>query len=212
MCTIYTLFLLILLTCVVLGDEIGVVTSEEYVLVPEGGVANLSCTTDQEWFFCLWRHPSGVKECIVQENGTYASACTGMEYLEIQGSDKTCSLLLDNISIQDHGVYMCLFNQAEIFNTARTFVHLEVATPAEVVLDDGGEVLELAEGEIREIQCSAERAFPAPEFIWTIGGEMIVPLQEVTCLLICIISCLILNILDPPPPTRQSYIPLSVHY
>ena len=183
MCTIYTLFLLIFLTCVVLGDEIRVVTSEEYVLVPEGGVANLRCTTDQEWFFCLWRHPSGVKECIVQENGTYASACTGMEYLEIQGSDKTCSLLLDNISIQDHGVYMCLFNQAEIFNTARTFVHLLISREAKTSLGKTqGKVLdrlEMVEGEVVELECEGRGGYPATEFTWEYPGVETVLATEV---------------------------------
>ena len=146
-------------------------TSGEHILVKEGGVANLSCRTDQEWFFCLWRHPSGVKECIVQENMTYASACAGREHLDIQGSSKFCSLTVGNVGIQDHGSFMCLLNQADIFHTDRRFIKLEVATPAQILLKkkhDGEEldILELVEGEIAELECEGRRAYPAAHFQW----------------------------------------------
>ena len=74
----FTFLLLLAATCSVLGlDKMQIVaTSGEQVLVKEGGEVNISCTSDQEWFFCLWRHPSGIKECTIQENGTYQSAST----------------------------------------------------------------------------------------------------------------------------------------
>ena len=157
----------------VLGtDEISIVdTSEEYTLVEEGGVANLSCTTDQEWFFCLWRHPSGVKECIVSENGTYTSSCAGMEHLEIQGSGKTCSLLVYNVSSHDHGGYMCLFNQAEIFHTARTEIQVGVMTRGRTgLVRTLGDRLEMVEGEMVQLECEGRGAYPAVEFEWEYPG------------------------------------------
>ena len=164
--------LLLMSTCTVLGaDEMQIVsTSGEHVLVKEGGVANLSCRTDQEWFFCLWRHPSGVKECIVQENMTYASACAGSEHLDIQGSSKFCSLQIENVSLNDHGKFMCLLNQADIFHTEREFVTLEVATPAHIILGRNQSVLDLVEGEIVHLECEGRRAFTEPIFQWSGPG------------------------------------------
>ena len=169
---LFTLLLFILSMCSVLGvDEMRIVsTSGEHVLVKEGGVANLSCRTDQEWFFCLWRHPSGVKECIVQENMTYASACAGREHLDIQGSDKFCSLTVDNVSLIDHGKFMCLLNQADTFHTERKFIKLEVATPAQIMLGRNQSVLDLVEGEMVQLDCEGRGAFPEPIFNWSFPG------------------------------------------
>ena len=43
----------------------------EVVMVRSGQNVTLHCGTpeeQQEWFFCLWRHPKGGKECSVQVN------------------------------------------------------------------------------------------------------------------------------------------------
>ena len=182
-----TLLLLLAATCSVLGlDKMQIVaTSGEHVLVKEGGEVNISCTSDQEWFFCLWRHPSGIKECTIQENGTYQSACAGMDHLEIHGSDKFCSLKVENVGVQDHGSFMCLLNQADIFHTDRRFVKLEVATPAQIMLrkrqSDEKSVLELVEGEIVELMCEGKRAYPAPQIHWNVPGMERVLAKEVRC-------------------------------
>ena len=149
-------------------------TSGEHVLVKEGGVANISCTTDQEWFFCLWQHPSGVKECSIQENGGYRSVCAGMDHMEMSGSEQFCSLRIQNASVKDHGSFMCLLNQEDIFHTDRKFIQLQVATPAEVMLrkkqSKEKNVLELVEGEMVGLECEGKRAFPAPHFQWNLPG------------------------------------------
>ena len=36
------------------------------VMVRSGDSVTLPCSGGEEWFFCLWRHPSGGKECSVQ--------------------------------------------------------------------------------------------------------------------------------------------------
>ena len=38
------------------------------VMVRSGDNVTLHCGSDQDqdWFFCLWRHPAGGKECSVQ--------------------------------------------------------------------------------------------------------------------------------------------------
>ena len=67
------------------GEMRVVNSSGPVVTVREGEAANLSCTTDQAWFFCLWRHPAGGKECAVQEAGGYSSVCTGLDRLTLWG-------------------------------------------------------------------------------------------------------------------------------
>ena len=45
----------------------------EVVMVKSGQNVTLHCGTpgvNGEWFFCLWKHPTGGKECSVQVNST----------------------------------------------------------------------------------------------------------------------------------------------
>ena len=150
-------------------------TSDDNVLVKEGGEANLSCRTNLEWFFCLWRHPSGVKECIVQENGTFRDACARTDHLEIFARDKLCSLKVDNVDLKDHGSYMCLFNQADVFHTDQIYVSLEVASPAQVTLRrkdlEENVILELVDEEMVELECEGGRGYPSPAIEWIIPGK-----------------------------------------
>ena len=181
----FTLLLLLASTCCVdCLDQMKIVTtSGEHVLVKEGGVAYISCTTDQEWFFCLWQHPSGVKECSIQENGTYQNACIGMDHMEIYGSEKFCSLKVENVRVRDHVTFMCLLNQADVFHTDRQFLKLEVATQAQLQFkkdkSDIKSILELVEGEIIDLECEGRRAYPAPQFRWEVSGIELVLSTEV---------------------------------
>ena len=163
-------------------------TSGEHVLVKEGGVANISCTTDQEWFFCLWQHPSGIKECSIKEVGSYRSVCAGMEHMDISGSERICSVKVDNITVRDHGPFMCLLNQADEFHTDKNFIQIEVATPAQMILQtkQSGDVnvLELVEGQIVELKCEGRSAYPAPQFQWEVPGTERVLTLEVMIIFI----------------------------
>ena len=173
-------------------------TSAKKVLVKEGQSTTMNCATDQEWFFCLWRSPSGIKECLIQENETFLSACTGVESLEVEGGATSCSLSVRNVQVEDQGTYMCLLSQEDIFDTARAYFHLQVATPAEVkiVVKNKQEIgtmelteqhvtpnmLNLTNGELVELSCEAERAFPVPEFTWTIPGKQSISGMKVSTL------------------------------
>ena len=64
------------------GEQMTIVSVSEDVMVREGERVNLTCATDQDWFFCLWRHPRGVKECSIQEGGGYRSVCQVRNIIE----------------------------------------------------------------------------------------------------------------------------------
>ena len=164
-------------------------TSEERVLVREGGVTSLRCTTDQEWFFCLWRHPRGVKECIVQEDGNYTDVCSGLERLHIVGRNKSCILRIENASVEDKGSFMCLLNQADIFHTDQKTFQVNVATKGVVGIRRrrlgqslANQTLELLDGEMVELRCECNKAFPAPEYKWTVPGRERVLASQVSAM------------------------------
>ena len=154
-------------------------TSEKNLLVKKGGNLSMSCTADQEWFFCLWQNPKGEKNCVVKQKASFVSACSGAKHMEIGVEDKSCTLSVDNVTIQDKGIYMCVLNQAAMFHTERSYFNIQMASPAEVKVlkkhSVGNEmtdsvvqdVLLLSEGELVELKCESKRAFPKPTFTWT---------------------------------------------
>ena len=161
-------------------------TTPTSLLVKQGDSANISCTSDQPWFFCLWRHPTGTKKCSLQEEGQYRSVCSGgpLNNMSVHGDGNTCQLEMNNITVADHGEYMCLLNQAEVFHTDRAVVRVEVATPAQLNLKISGDmenrrVLDLVEGETARLECEAREAYPAPDYLWNIPDQEAVRGNEV---------------------------------
>ena len=151
-------------------------TNPPRLLIKEGESANLSCTSDQAWFFCLWRHPAGTKKCSLREDGQFRSVCQGLENMSVHGAGHTCQLDMKNITLEDHGVYMCLLNQAELFHTDRAYVTVEVATPAEIEIkkvdeDEESTSLDLMEGETVHLECVGRRAYPATHLFWNLPDQ-----------------------------------------
>ena len=91
------------------------------VMVRSGDNVTLRCGSDedQDWFFCLWRHPAGGKECSVQESGERRAVCGGGDDLEMEviGSSHECDLNLGRVRVEDHGHYMCMLTQADTYHT-----------------------------------------------------------------------------------------------
>ena len=61
----------------------------------------------------------------------FQHACARTDHLEIFAMDKRCSLKVANVGLKDHGSYMCLFNQADVFHFDQIYVKLEVAAPVQ---------------------------------------------------------------------------------
>ena len=177
------LSLLALSASLTAAERMKIVSVSPDVVVRRGESVNISCGADQDWFFCLWKHPSGVKECSIQENGGYRSVCAGLDNTKIFGGERSCSLMVEKVSLQDHGDYMCLLNQADVFHTDRKYVSLAVASPARLEIrrleeEEETSVLELVEGELVEVECSAAGAFPRVEFLWSLPGVESVEARE----------------------------------
>ena len=116
------------------------------MMVRAGDNVTMACDEQQEeeWFFCLWRHPSGGKECSVQEAGTRRRVCDHqhlVKYIDsvhvyttkpvLQGaaggqgavmevssaSSRECDLSLRGLGPGDAGYYMCMLTRAETYHT-----------------------------------------------------------------------------------------------
>ena len=86
--------------------------------------------------------------------------------------DKRCSLKVANVGLKDHGSYMCLFNQADVFHFDQIYVKLEVAAPAQRRKGlEANIIFELVDEEIVELECEARRAYAAPDIEWIVSGK-----------------------------------------
>ena len=96
-----TMLVIIMMLTMVSGEKINIVDDSGDMLVKTGDTVNMTCDTDQDWFFCLWKHPGGVKECSIQENGGYRSVCAGHTrgHAHIVGAQRSCSLILEQVLI-----------------------------------------------------------------------------------------------------------------
>ena len=153
--------------------------SPELVMVREGENVSLSCSSHQDWFFCLWRHPGGEKECSVQEGGERRRVCGGEERMEVRGSRRHCDLEVRRVSREDRGRYMCMMTQSHSYNTHQLWLHLEVAVPdslniqlvnKENVTDN---TVEVVEGETVEAVCGGSGGYPAAQYSWLVGDLVI---------------------------------------
>ena len=119
----------------------------------------------------------GEKECSLQEGGGTRKVCKqGREELEVGGRGSSCSLTIPTITLDDHGNFLCLLNQAETFLTARATVKVEVATEASIRVRVGEsevEKVEAVDGEMVELECEARRAHPAPTLTWVVPGGVL---------------------------------------
>ena len=95
-----------ILCMVVCLSEGSVRISPEFLMVREGQNVSLSCSSQQDWFFCLWRHPGGEKECSVQEGGERRRVCGGEERMEVRGTRRHCDLDVRRVRREDGGRYM----------------------------------------------------------------------------------------------------------
>ena len=169
-------FCLLAMVALVVGGkkDFNIVQSSPGMMVKEGSEARLGCMSSQTWFFCLWRPPLGEKECSLQEVGGVRKVCKqGREELEVGGRGSSCTLTIPEITMADHGHFLCMLNQAETFLTARSTVRVEVATEAKIRVRVGKkekDKVEAVEGEVVELECEARRAHPPPTLTWVVPG------------------------------------------
>ena len=100
------------------------------------------------------------------------------------------------VKVADHGAWMCLVTYDTDFDTSRVFVDLEVAVEATMEVfvgkdepafpiqksslhqhhnveynNESESVIDITEGETKEVTCVARRAFPRSELSWTINNQ-----------------------------------------
>ena len=109
----------------------------------------------------------------------------------VTGDQKTCDLSLAGVMSHDQGHYMCMLTQASTYHTKQSWTHLEVAEANIIRLESPNihnnisdnnnsssfsvseEVLEVLEGVTLELECIGSGAFPAPEYVWSIGDQLV---------------------------------------
>ena len=123
-------------------------------IVKAGRDVNLSCRTDNRWFFCIWNSPSGNKQCAIQEN-TPQNVCSGDPRIMLMGGLNNCEIHLRNVGPQDHGQWTCMVTDPVKFDNDKETISLEVGQRARVGFDPGfgnKNELRMTEGDSMEVR------------------------------------------------------------
>ncbi|XP_023330047.1 uncharacterized protein LOC111702549 [Eurytemora carolleeae] len=142
-----------------------------------GENVTFECTSENKWFFCLWRTPDGGKVCAINETGSYSTVCSGSQGMSISGDSTSCRLSINNLSTVHTGTFICLLNQAETFVTSRASFDLLVAQPANLYIGVHNQLytnlssIDVVEGESIDVQCTAKDGVPSAAVYWQYPGE-----------------------------------------
>ena len=101
------------------------------------GKVTLSCGTNIQWFFCIWRGPNGNKQCALQQNqeSNPQNICEdddGGNRITLKGSRTNCDIELKDVQVSDFGTWQCIVTDDVNFQTDKTKIALEVGQAANV--------------------------------------------------------------------------------
>ena len=102
-----------------------------------GHNVTLSCGTNMQWFFCVWRGPNGNKQCALQQNqeSNPQNICEdddGGNRITLKGSRTNCDIELKDVQVSDFGTWQCIVTDDVNFQTDKTKIALEVGQAANV--------------------------------------------------------------------------------
>ena len=107
------------------------------ILFLPGHTVTLSCGTNMQWFFCVWRGPNGNKQCALQQNqeSNPQNICEdddGGNRITLKGSRTNCDIELKDVQVSDFGTWQCIVTDDVNFQTDKTKIALEVGQAANV--------------------------------------------------------------------------------
>jgi len=143
-------------------------------IIKKGHTVTLSCGTNMQWFFCVWRGPNGNKQCALQQNqeSNPQNICEdddGGNRITLKGSRTNCDIELKDVQVSDFGTWQCIVTDDVNFQTDKTKIALEVGQAANVKFSQNfgkDSTLIITEGDSVSITCEALGAHPAPQFSW----------------------------------------------
>jgi len=106
-------------------------------IIKKGHNVTLSCGTNMQWFFCVWRGPNGNKQCALQQNqeSNPQNICEddeGGNRITLKGSRTNCDIELKDVQVSDFGTWQCIVTDDVNFQTDKTKIALEVGQAANV--------------------------------------------------------------------------------
>jgi len=142
-----------------LSQNIQVISAEPRngTIIRQGDSVRLSCRTNIQWFFCVWKGPGGKKQCAIQERMPQ-NVCQGDNRITLQGGSNNCDIILKDVKSEDFGNWMCLVTDPVKFNSDKQKIALEVGSPANVKFQRSygkKNTLVITEGEETEVRFSS---------------------------------------------------------
>jgi len=170
-----TLSLLILFTIKTKGFEI--TGGSDDPLIAAGEQLELNCEIDGHFDFCQWSY-SDAWNCLTFSNAIDEELpCEDQERGTITASEGACTLVLEDIALDDIGEYTCMsakIDGIEVQKSVKLF-NVDVAMPASI--EFGGDIADveenwmLLEDEEVTFSCHGKGGTPAAEISGFIGSE-----------------------------------------
>ena len=181
--------------CVILAHLAAVVQSRLTItsstppgsVMPSGERYDLTCSSSQPWFLCIWEGPRGLAcQCQTQEGGV-RRMCQGDSRIYLSGSTTTCSMTISAVAVEDIGSYRCVLMDRSLQAVAST-MEMTVGVKASLswasMTNNDGIRIEESEqstaavtaGEDLMMACRANGGFPESEL--TIASTATINLME----------------------------------
>merc|ERR1712130_1087329 len=75
-------------------------------VMKSGETFELSCSSNQPWFLCIWEGPGGLScQCQTEEGGV-GSFCGQDSRMHLSGSSSLCTMTINNVRPEDAGRYI----------------------------------------------------------------------------------------------------------
>ena len=134
------------------------------------------CTTDSNWFLCMWQSPHGHKMCgrLTNQN-TIKQFCQDDKRMEIvHRNASVCEIKVTNATSADFGNWTCLLQEESNFKTDTKQIKVEVMKESSVEIEAYYEYRKITEEEGRIFVKDQTRllitckgiGYPKPSFFW----------------------------------------------
>ena len=168
-------------------SRLSIVSSTNHkTLIKSGKEGIFWCETNNPWFLCVWKGPSGL--AITKTQGQ--EGCDRIESpdprISLTGSGHTCRLRINRILATDGGSYSCVLTDTTVVQTVTRNITLQVGVVATVKWLEG-DTIQHYQGEKRNLTCQSEGGHPRPRLVIRTDGNVQLTVSMTYNLIITII-------------------------
>ena len=95
-----------------------------------------------------------------------------LNLIQISGNSSSCSLVVPNPMLEDHGSWTCAISDDRSLDTMKNYTHLDIMVEGLISLSPSSTILELGEGDMADLVCSVKEGYPRADISWVVDREL----------------------------------------